>query len=94
MAMQPKMVRLCKSFDGTVFTCQISSRWKKTDKILAMLQVIIYGALLIFCVTVTFTTNVGFWGVAGTVGLTWLIRGPLKVIFATSGKETRGREPE
>jgi hypothetical protein len=43
-----------------------------TNKIIAMLYVLIYGALLVLCVFVTFTTSIGFWGVVGIAGFAWL----------------------
>lgn len=43
------------------------------DKTLGTVYLIIYGALLLFCVVVTFTTNIGLWGIAGIAGFAWLM---------------------
>jgi len=43
------------------------------NKGLATVYILIYGSLLILSVIVTFTTNVGIWGVVAILGLGWLL---------------------
>ena len=42
------------------------------NKGLSAVYILIYGALLILCIIVTFSTSIGFWGIAGIVGFGWL----------------------
>ena len=56
-----------------------------TLKVIAILYALIWGSLLVLCVIVTFTTNVGFWGVLGIVGCAWMTWRQLAVLRDASG---------
>ena len=56
-----------------------------TNKVLAILYVLIYGALMVLCVVVTFTTSIGFWGVVGIAGFAWLTWRHLGVLLEAPG---------
>ena len=53
-------------------------------KILAIPYIVIYGALLVLSVAVTFTTNVGFWGIVGIGLFGWLTWRHVRILLAPS----------
>jgi hypothetical protein len=54
------------------------------NKVLATLYIVIYGALLVLSLVVTFTTEVGFSGIVGIVLFAWLVWRNLAVLLAPS----------
>jgi len=57
-----------------------------STKIIASLYLAIYIPLLILSLVVTFSTSIGFWGLAGIALFGWLIWGQVNILLSSSAE--------
>src|SRR5664279_3654119 len=72
-ARTPTGIRGSRSRSLSACPTTLFERRAMFNKGLATVYILIYGSLLILSVIVTFTTNVGIWGVVAILGLGWLL---------------------